>query len=369
MEHPLSIRIISPAISFLLVAGIISASSPPAFSLVPPEERTPLNVYTYRSFISEWGPGPEIERRFEELCYCDVVFTGVEDGVSLLNRLRFEGEDSPADVVIGLDSNLMAEAKALDIWARHEIRVEEYLTTASPEIGSDGNSVEQPEIYASPIIWEHPFFVPYDWGYFAFIYDSETVSDLPQSLRELVYDSDLSVIIQDPRSSTPGMGLLIWMKTIFGEEALAAWESLTPRIVTVTNGWSEAYNLFLEGESDLVLSYHTSPAYHREVENIERYRALEFVNDPYVMQIEIAGYLAHSADPALARQFLEFLLLPEIQTVLATTNWMYPANPRAQLPDSFSDLIPISLERSILPDPEEVAEHRQDWITEWLNAF
>jgi hypothetical protein len=32
--------------------------------------------------------------------------------------------------------------------------------------------------------------------------------------------------------------------------------------VTVTKGWSEAYGLFLKGESDLVLSYTTSPAYH-----------------------------------------------------------------------------------------------------------
>lgn len=34
------------------------------------------------------------------------------------------------------------------------------------------------------------------------------------------------------------------------------------KTVTVTKGWSEAYGLFLKGESDLVLSYTTSPAYH-----------------------------------------------------------------------------------------------------------
>ena len=39
-----------------------------------------LTVYTYDSFISEWGPGPQIEKAFEAECGCDLKFVGAGDG-------------------------------------------------------------------------------------------------------------------------------------------------------------------------------------------------------------------------------------------------------------------------------------------------
>jgi ABC-type thiamine transport system, periplasmic component len=52
------------------------------------------------------------------------------------------------------------------------------------------------------------------------------------------------------------------MQKVYGDKAPEAWQKLAAKTVTVTKGWSEAYGLFLKGESDLVLSYTTSPAYH-----------------------------------------------------------------------------------------------------------
>jgi thiamine transport system substrate-binding protein len=69
-----------------------------------------LTVYTYDSFIPEWGPGPAIEAAFEETCGCDLQFVGAGDGAALLSRIRLEGARSEADVVLGLDTNLTAAA-------------------------------------------------------------------------------------------------------------------------------------------------------------------------------------------------------------------------------------------------------------------
>ncbi len=52
------------------------------------------------------------------------------------------------------------------------------------------------------------------------------------------------------------------MQKVYGDKAPEAWRALSAKTVTVTKGWSEAYGLFLKGESNLVLSYTTSPAYH-----------------------------------------------------------------------------------------------------------
>ena len=73
-------------------------------------EASALTVYTYSSFTADWGPGPAIEQSFEAECGCDMEFVALDDGASLLTRLRLEGERSKADVVLGLDTSLTAEA-------------------------------------------------------------------------------------------------------------------------------------------------------------------------------------------------------------------------------------------------------------------
>ena len=42
-----------------------------------------LVVYTYDSFVAEWGPGPVIEAAFEAECACDLKFVGMGDGAAL----------------------------------------------------------------------------------------------------------------------------------------------------------------------------------------------------------------------------------------------------------------------------------------------
>ena len=307
-----------------------------------------LTVFTYSSFISDWGPGPAIEAAFEADCDCDLEFVGVEDGVAILSRLRLEGARTRADIVLGLDMNLVTEAQATGLLAPH---------------GLDLSGLEAPldrKMLGG-------VFVPYDWGFFSFVYDSETLAAPPTSLKALVEDSDAEILIQDPRTSTPGLGLLLWMREVYGDGAAAAWETLRPRIVTVTSGWSEAYGLFLEGEAPMVLSYTTSPAYHVTVEEEDRYRAAAFAEGHY-LQIEVAAKIAGTDQPELADRFLAFMLTPGFQDVIPTTNWMYPVVPPADgLPAAFADLIAPA--HSLITAPETVAANRRAWIDEWLSAM
>lgn len=304
-----------------------------------------LTVYTYDSFASEWGPGPKVEKAFEARCGCDLNFVTLDDGVSILNRLRLEGSNSKADVVLGLDDNLMAEAKQTGLLAKHTVN-----TSA----------------LSLPNGWHDDTFVPYDYGYFAFVYNQQTLINPPASLKELVEQrDDLSVIYQDPRTSTPGQGLLLWMKSVYGEQAGTAWQQLAQKTVTVTKGWSEAYSMFLEGEADMVLSYTTSPAYHLIAEQDERYAAADFAEGHY-MQVEVAAKVKGASQPELADQFLQFMLSDEFQSVIPTHNWMYPAT-AVSLPAGFGTLTVPDKALSFTPD--QVAAQRKSWIREWQNAL
>ncbi|MBR0557736.1 thiamine ABC transporter substrate binding subunit [Ciceribacter sp. L1K23] len=306
-----------------------------------------LTVYTYESFIAEWGPGPKVKEEFEKTCDCTVDFVGVADGVALLTRLKLEGETSQADIVLGLDTNLVTEAKDTGLFEPH---------------GIDTSGVKVPGDYSDDV------FVPYDYGHFAFVYDTEVLKTPPASLKELVDgDPSVKIAIQDPRTSTPGLGLLLWVKAVYGDEAPAAWAKLKDRVLTVTPGWSEAYGLFTKGEVPMVLSYTTSPAYHMVAEDTDRYQAAAFSEGHYI-QIEVAGLLKTAPQKELARQFLSFMITPGFQDAIPTNNWMMPVTSTSEpLPDAFGKL--VQPEKTLLFSSDEVAANRKAWVDEWLAAM
>jgi len=323
--------------SLIALAAITSTS---AFAA-----EKPLTIYTYDSFAADWGPGPKIEQAFESKCGCDVNFVALDDGVSILNRLRLEGGNSKADIVLGLDNNLMAEAKKTGLLTEHNV------DTANTVL---------------PNGWSDTTFVPYDYGYFAFVYNTEKLANPPKSMKELVETrDDLKVIYQDPRTSTPGQGLMLWMKSIYGDDVTQAWQKLASKTVTVTKGWSEAYSMFLNGESDLVLSYTTSPAYHLIAENDSKFATANFAEGHY-MQVEVAAKVKGAKNSELADQFMNFILSDEFQSAMPTGNWMYPVTD-VKLPKGFETLsVP---NKSLSFSADEVAKMRKSWIREWQSAL
>jgi thiamine transport system substrate-binding protein len=323
-----------------LAAAVICAFAGPAAA-----DKPVLTVYAYDSFVSEYGPGPAVERAFEAECDCDLEFVAAGDGAAMLGRLRLEGADGRADVALGLDQNLIADAAATGLFAEHGI-------------ATDGLSL--------PVAWSDPRFLPFDWGWFAFVYDQTRLPNPPTSFEELLAaPEDVTLILQDPRTSTPGLGLALWVQALYGDRAADVWARLAPRVVTVTKGWWEGYSAFLEGESTMVLSYTTSPAYHVAVEGDATKKAAPFAVGHY-MQIEVAGRLAASDQPDLAKRFLRFMLTPAVQSAIPETNWMYPAAPAGPLPSAFDGLIRPS---SVTIPSDDIPALRKAAIDAWREGL
>lgn len=318
-----------------------------ALVAVPAAAQDKLTIYTYESLTAEWGPGPVVKKNFEEICNCTVDFVAVADGVALLNRVKLEGKSTSADIVLGLDTNLTHEAKETGLFAPHGIALD--------KVDVPGG-------------WSDDTFVPFDYGYFAIIQDTEAFSTPYKSLKDLVDGyPEQKIVIQDPRTSTPGLGLLLWVKAVYGDKASEAWENLSSRVLTVTPGWSEAYSLFTSGEAPMVLSYTTSPAYHEINEDSTRYKAMAFEEGHY-LQVEVAAATTKGAENPLTKQFLEFMTGPGFQDAIPETNWMFPAG------ETSGPLNP-AFDRAVKPaktlafSPEEIAANRDAWIREWLDVM
>ena len=305
-----------------------------------------LTIYTYDSFVSEWGPGPIIEKIFEDKHNADVEFVAVDSAATLLNKVILEGDTSKADIVLGLDMNLFDLAEQSGLFTTHNI--------------NDINN-----LINLPLKWESNKFVPYNYGYFSFVYNEANLATPPKSMDELINSTNARIVIQDPRTSTPGLGLLTWMKALYGDKAGDEWKKLNKKIISVTKGWTDAYyNFFMAGEADMVLSYTTSPAAHIMFEERYDILATTFEEGNYIT-IEFAGILNNSQNKDLANKFLNFMLSEEFQSVIPSTNIMYPVTNIKDLPEAFDKL---DVPNFIQMDPKEINKNKEKWIDEWLNA-
>ena len=321
---------------FTITAILLSAS--PVLAADPE-----FTVYAPEYFASEWGPGPKIEAGFEAICGCDLkIVTG-----DVLPRVLLEGDKTRADVVIGLNSDVTLRARESGLFAPH------------------GQDVTELTL---PVEWTDPVFLPFNWGETAFVYDETRLQTAPASFAELLdAPDDLKIVIQDPRSSISGLAMLLWVKSVYGDDSRAAWEKLKPKILTVTQGWSESYGMFTSGEADMVLSYTTSPAYHIGAENDRTKHAAIFPEGHYFM-VELSAQLKGTDQPELAQQFMDFVVSPEFQGMIAEANWSYPAKlPADQQPESFRDL--PRPEKTILLDEKQAEALRKPALDEWLSVF
>lgn len=302
-----------------------------------------LTVYAPDYFGSEWGPGPAIETAFEAECGCDLQFvTG-----DLMPRILLEGERTRADVVIGLNTDVTKQARETGLFAPH---------------GQDTSNLTM------PIEWTDDVFLPFNWSYTAFVYDNTKIETPPASFEELLRsEEDWKIVIQDPRSSISGLALMLWVKAIYGEEAQAAWEQLSPKILTVTAGWSESYGMFTDGEADMVLSYTTSPAYHLIAEDDATKSAAIFDEGHYFMA-ELVGKVASTDQPELTDQFMVFVLSDAFQSIIPEGNWSYPAKlDPSKLPEEFAEL--GAPDTAIFYSEDEAAALRDPALEEWLSAL
>lgn len=335
------------SIVFFLV--LLTAFSLSAGGSVDESDRRILKVYCYDSFSSEWGPGPAIAEAFFEQTGISVEYHAPGDAVTVLNQLILEKGKSSADVVIGLDNSLLSRTLDAGI-------LEPYKSPGLSEVPEE-------------LIFDKSYtMTPFDYGHFAICYDSEILPVPPGSLEDLTSEQYAdSLVLMDPRTSSPGLGFLLWTVAAYGDNWVDYWNRLKPSILTVTDGWSQGYTLFTAGEAPMVLSYGTSPVYHSEYEGTNRYRAAEF-SDGHVVQIEGMGISTGTENREAAEAFIDFMLTEEAQRSVAMSNIMLPVNANLELPESFG--IAMVPGRTIsgfegAPDSNEIEE----LIDLWTEVF
>lgn len=316
-----------------------------------------LVVYTYDSFVS-WGPAEDIEAGFEALHPgVDVVFVAPGSSGDALARLAIELETggTEADVFLGISDTQLPGALKAGLFQPYDPDRLANLQLVPADLRFDASG----------------HIVPVDVGYITLVYDSERLdpSEAPRSLEELTDPRFRGQIIMiDPRTSSVGHAFLMWTIAKYGDPGFVQyWERLSPNLLTITGGWSEAYNYFTSGEAPIVISYSTDTAYSVTDSGTDRIRVATPEGEGY-RQIEGAGIVRGSDQVDLAHAFLDYILSAEVQELIPPTNWMFPVNQEAAVPYNWEQYAVIP-EHAVSLDPEMIAENEARWFRMWSTAI
>ena len=305
------------SVIIIMMLAICSIFAQSASEKTGQEQKT-LTVYAYDTFCGDWGAASAVIPAFEEATGIKVNLVSAGAAIEVINKVRLEGEKTQCDVILGITDDIAD--KAYDLLESYN----------SPNIDTI-----DPKLVFDP----QNRLIPYDYGSFAFVYDTQAGIELPTCLMDLAKEEYKGkVILIDPRTSSVGTGLLMWTYNALGEDWIQWWKTMSKNALTTASGWSSGYGLFTEGEAPIVISYTTSPVYHVMWEGTTRYQALLFT-DGHEATIEAAGIVKGTKHREEAQAFIDFLLTAA-QIDLANANSMYPVNGSIELPAAY-DYAPV----------------------------
>ena len=353
-EKKASLNLLTILVALGLVVSVVTIS----FLSTPVRAKdgdSKLVVYTYNSLVS-YGLAPALEKEFEERYDMDLQFVATGDSRQMLSRLKREVQSgvTEADVFVGIERNDAPLALGENLFQPLDREDLPVLSDVPERLLFDSERR----------------LVPYEFGYITLVYNENKIktSEVPTTFEELTeprYRNKL--ILEDPRTSSPGYSFLLWTIKHYGEDYLDYWKKLLPNVLTIAGGWSEAYKIFLNGEAPMVVSFSTDTAYSVIAEGDDNQKVLLLNNEGY-SNIYAAGVVKSSENKEPAKKFLNLLLSPSIQEKIPTTEWMFPANRKARLPVKFYQYAVRP------PDPAEVPldliEKNEDrWLKEWSRAI
>lgn len=327
--------------------GLAPALWRPTLALASEAE---LRVLTYQSLSAPEALRSVLFEAFEKRCNCKVRVQSAGDAAQILSKLELETLRGKAitHVVVGIDQTLWPQARksSVDLKIRFP---------TAPQV--------EPE--AKSELWQG--FIPFDWGVLALLSREKGAPPLQwQDLLKPEFSKKL--ILQDPRTSTPGFAWLWGAHQSRGAASADFFKALRNQWLTLTPGWSGSYSLFLKGEAPWVWTYSTSLAYHLEKQDPNSYQ-VHFFKEGNPIQVEgafaVAASLKTPEDQERARQFLEFLVSEKVQAEIPLRQWMYPARKGVKLPRSFQK---VPLPPSILrwnPQEQDFRQLVRKW-EEWI---
>ena len=222
---------------------------------------------------------------------------------------------------------------------------------------------------------------PIDYGDVCVNYDRAALAAeklvAPTSFEDFVKPSFRGkLVVENPASSAPGLAFLYATIAHFGPDGWQKyWADLRANDVKVIDTWTVAYNTMFrggpgKGTFPLVVAYGTSPvaALNSNVDPKLTTAPTGVVEATCFRDVEFAAVIIGTRHPNEAGQLLEFLSSVPVQEDVPLSMFLYPANSKARIPNSFTEFTdkpaaPLGL------DAKQVAANKDLWLKQWASLM
>ncbi len=309
------------------------------------ETRT-LNIYAVEIFLNDDFYENTIPI-FTDLIDCKVNITKFTDALSMLERAILEKDSTEIDLLFGLDNTLLFKAEKESLFLEY-----------------DSNNLNY--VHDEFIFDEQHRINPICYSHISFNYNTNVITNPPSTFGEM-QDGKFKdqIIITDPRTSSVGRAMLFWSVAAFGRNGYGHfWRSIKDNIFNIYSNKNEAYNAYLAGEAPMILSMETTPIYHLQQDNTDKYRSTIPKEGGFKFILGV-GILRSSQNEYLAKKFVDFLLSKDFQETITESMWMKPVNKKIKLPIDYKILPEITKDYSKDLTTRQTRSQYNEWIAKW----
>lgn len=318
------------------------------------DEEAVLTVGTYSSFVDapSDSPGEWIKDEFEARHDVELEWEIPEQEINHYVERHNQGAGIDAEVYLGVRPQNLVRAD-------ENVDGDLFVSTDQSELENAENIGE--EFQFDP----HDRAIPVFQSYCGIVYDGRTLSE-PETFEDLLgeeYEGNLA--LSNPNGSTTGLLFYLWTINEFGEEgAIDYWNDLRENDARILNSWGDVYTQFEEEEAEAVVSYTNDRVYANRFDNdLEKHQVATLNGQGYTNMAGMARFAAGTNDD-LAHQFMDFILEPEVQAVIAERNVTGPVNTETEVPEVYEEYA-VDPEDPVFFGYEELEGNLSTWLTEW----
>ena len=313
-----------------------------------------LTVGTYDSFIDapSDSPGEWIRDEFESRHDVELKWETPSQELNHYVERHNQGAEIDAELFLGVRPQNLVRAD-------ENIDGDLFASTDESELSNAADIGE--EFYFDP----HDRVIPTFQSHCGIVYDGRSLSE-PASFEDLLseeYEGNLA--LSNPNGSTTGLLFFLWTVNEFGEErAIDYWNDLVDNDARILDSWDDVYNRFTEGESEAVVSYTNDRVFAKRFGNdLDKHQVALLNGQGYTNMAGMARFAAGTNDE-LAYEFMDFILEPEVQAVIAERNVTGPVNTETELPEVYEEYA-VDPEEPVFFGYEELEDNLSTWLRNW----
>ena len=342
---PLGLRLVCGIVVLAIGLGVSACST---VERGEPEKIT-LRLLAHDSFTPTEG----IFDSFTDRTGIGVDIVRGGDAGTLVTKAVLASGNPEADVLWGVDNTLLSRALVADVFLPYLSVHREDIEPMARDLSPNGavTPVDSGDVC-----------INYDKEWFA----ARNVSP-PLTLQALTSSTYRNLlVVPNAVSSSPGLAFLLASIAEFGDAWPDWWRALRDNNVLIVESWSDAYYGHFTAASDgtrpLVVSYATSPPAEVLFAEPRPERAPTAVAAlTCFRQYEFAGILRGTKHEKAARSLIDFLVSKVFQEDLPLTQFVWPINTTAKVPQEFLDYS-LRPDNPLTIDPAIIASRRAEWL-------